>query len=554
MKKRLFNSKRKLLSLIALGVLLAFIISSGILAFFTHEDIKKEFDMYANGLLNDIDGYHMDYSNPEECASPESFFNTISKSKLYRHPTAIALYDRDGELLYTNGTLLSFRDDKGEMCICFLDDYISKSDLNKLFELEERASTNYIIPAKIRYWYDEKGRIVPVYCWFIDDEYYKVNIDEVPEDKKLKITFDVEDRADAIEIDVATLITSEIFVYEREWKDNELYKNKYYQLLELAQSEELRKKAYESFKQALYNDGANIRSFEVGNSKGSQYHGYQNLTIAYEHYFAVYATYYNPVIEVWDECGDWIQILALNFFLFGAIVIFATSKYYDKTKAFEESKNAFISAMTHEMKTPIAIIQNQCECVLENIAPEKNEEYLKSIYDETQKMDKLVTDMLQYNRIATNGNVNIEKCNLSDIVKAEVEKYKKQFELHEKNVTLNLKETAIVKCDRNLISLVVANMLSNTIKHTANGGEVIVTVKDGVEGYKVSVYNSGSTVPENEKDKIWSVLYKTDKSRTDRDKSSGVGLAVSAKILDLHKARYGCMNVNDGVEFYFNIK
>ena len=53
-------------------------------------------------------------------------------------------------------------------------------------------------------------------------------------------------------------------------------------------------------------------------------------------------------------------------------------------------------------------------------------------------MDKLVTDMLQYNRIATNGNVNIEKCNLSDIVKAEVEKYKKQFELHEKNITLNI--------------------------------------------------------------------------------------------------------------------
>jgi signal transduction histidine kinase len=206
------------------------------------------------------------------------------------------------------------------------------------------------------------------------------------------------------------------------------------------------------------------------------------------------------------------------------------------------------------MKTPIAIIQNQCECVLENIAPEKNEEYLKSIYDETEKMNKLVTDMLQYNRIAQSNELNKEKCNLSDIVKEEIGKYKKQFELHEKSVTLNIKETAIVKCDRNLISLVVANMLSNTIKHTANGGEVIVTVKDGVEGYKVSVYNSGSTVPENEKDKIWSVLYKTDKSRTQRDKSSGVGLAVSAKILDLHKANYGCENVKDGVKFYFSIR
>ena len=156
--------------------------------------------------------------------------------------------------------------------------------------------------------------------------------------------------------------------------------------------------------------------------------------------------------------------------------------------------------------------------------------------------------------ITAHSTINIEKFNLSDIVKEETEKYKKQFELHGKSLVLNIKETAIVKCDPDLIALVVDNILSNTIKHTENGGEVIVTVKDNIEGYKVIVYNSGSTVPEDEKDKIWSVLYKTDKSRTDRDKSSGVGLAVSAKILDMHKANYGCANIKDGVEFYFNIK
>ena len=97
-------------------------------------------------------------------------------------------------------------------------------------------------------------------------------------------------------------------------------------------------------------------------------------------------------------------------------------------------------------------------------------------------------------------------------------------------------------------------MLSNTIKHSQNGGEVIITVKDGMDGYKVAIYNSGSNIQEEEKNKIWSVLYKTDKSRTDREKSSGVGLAVSAKILELHKANYGCENSKDGVTFYFTIK
>ncbi len=551
MKKKLFNSKRKLLSLIALAVLLAFVISSSILACIAYDEIKFDFDKYTSNLLNNIDGYYKDYSNPEECLSPEHFLDIISNHQLYRYPTAIALYNKNGEFIHANGTLLTFRNEDEDRCICFLDEYISDVDYDRLLEFTNEATGKYVLPINIKYYYDEKGNIVPVYCLFVHYDCYNMQFDEIPDNKKLEITFDVDKVTEVKEVGEATMNSLKMgAVY---WMDTELYIGKYHQLIEKVKSEELRKTAFESFSNCIDDEG-NVSSHSVSRTKDFHCYVYANLVIANEPYFAVYASYYNPFIEVWDECGEWIQILALNFLVFGAIIIFATSKYYDKNKTFEESKLAFISAMTHEMKTPIAIIQNQCECVLENIAPEKNEEYLKSIYDETQKMDKLVTDMLQYNRIATNGNVNVEKCNLSDIVKEETEKYKKQFELHEKNVTLNIKENAIVKCDKNLISLVVDNMLSNTIKHTENGGEVIVTVKDGVEGYKVSVYNSGSTMPENEKDKIWSVLYKTDKSRTDRDKSSGVGLAVSAKILDSHKANYGCLNVNNGVEFYFTIK
>ena len=102
MKKRLFNSKRKLLSLIALGVLLAFVISSGILAFITYDEIRLDFDKYTSRMLDNIDGYYMDYSNPEECHSPEHFLDIISGHQLYRYPTAIALYDRNGKLLAYN--------------------------------------------------------------------------------------------------------------------------------------------------------------------------------------------------------------------------------------------------------------------------------------------------------------------------------------------------------------------------------------------------------------------------------------------------------------------
>jgi signal transduction histidine kinase len=169
-------------------------------------------------------------------------------------------------------------------------------------------------------------------------------------------------------------------------------------------------------------------------------------------------------------------------------------------------------------------------------------------------MNKLVGDMLQYNRISQISILDLEKTDLGELVLSETEKYKKHFEMHKKQVSVDIETNKKVKCDRTLISLVIDNFLSNAVKHTEDGGEIKVTVKNGVEGVKVLVFNSGSQIPEADKNKIWSVLYKTDKSRTDRDKSSGVGLAVSAKILDMHKANYGCANVKDGVEFYFNIK
>ncbi len=554
MKKRLFNSKRKLLSLIALGVLLAFVISSGILAFFTHEDINWDFKVYCGNALDYNNGLYFDSDIESFVIDTEDYLNLVS-ANFDEYPTGFALYDKNGDLVLTNGTVISFLGAEGKE-YCFLDNYLTETEFRKIVEfanLDWGGKHSPIEIKEFRYSYDEAGKVVPIYCLFVtyDNPMYE-NIEDMPDDKKLEMFFDEKFVGEERTVEGNRIAFR--FYENKNQLTKEIYKKKYRKLIELVKSEEYRNTAYESFCSSLNDDKTKVGDYTCAYGYGNNYWKNGSLEIDGELYFYVFASYYNPFIEVWDECGEWIQILAFNFVIFGAIIIFVTSKYYDKKKAFEESKNAFISAMTHEMKTPIAIIQNQCECVLENIAPEKNEEYLKSIYDETQKMDKLVTDMLQYNRIATNGNVNVEKCNLSDIVKEETEKYKKQFELHGKTVVLNIKESAIVKCDRSLIALVIDNMLSNTIKHTENGGEVKISLTENSGETKVSVYNSGSQIPENEKDKIWSVLYKTDKSRTERDKSSGVGLAVSAKILDLHKARYGCVNVNDGVEFYFTIK
>ena len=86
------------------------------------------------------------------------------------------------------------------------------------------------------------------------------------------------------------------------------------------------------------------------------------------------------------------------------------------------------SAVAHELKTPLAVIQNQCECILENVAPEKNMDYTRSVYNETKQMNRLIVSFLQYNRLQKIQHLEKVKCDMREIVQEEIEKYEDLFE------------------------------------------------------------------------------------------------------------------------------
>ena len=231
------------------------------------------------------------------------------------------------------------------------------------------------------------------------------------------------------------------------------------------------------------------------------------------------------------------------------------SLYYDKKKRLEEAKNTLTSATAHELKTPISIIQNQCECIMENIAPEKNEEYIQSIYKESQRMNKIVGDFLQYNRLVQAEELVLKETDLAILISEEVTKYEELFKQNQKSVKVDLCENAIAKVNPEMIGLVINNFFSNAVKHSDVGGEIEIKLKRVHENklLKFSVYNSGSKIDDDLQGDIWEVLSKTDKSRTERGTSGGMGLAISSRILELHKFSYGCKNVKNGVEFWFFI-
>ena len=500
-------------------------------------------------------GYYMDnerigYSiSGDENITKDNFIVAYSDS-FFGFPFAMALYDSEGQLLHSNSTIISFNVD-GEEKHCYIEEYFNEAQKNEFNAMKEKGYLCDVIAVESLTYYEQNGVVVPVE---MVASFYDYKKESTTESKAYKFSeYNGETNTvkteDYEENNLAVLKPS--FYYTSPDNDYRMYNEC------LGQVSNINFGDYTcDYELSRFNvEDLSVAGYVTGTPDNQRFL-LKVVEIDGENYILAFKSRFNRFERAFHDSSCFTTVLTV-ILIFNVLMLVFPDKLlenYRERQSFEEIKTSFTSAMAHEMKTPIAIIQNQCECILENIAPENNNEYVSSIYDEATKMNKLVGDMLQYNRISQISILDLEKTDLGELVLNETEKYKKHFELHKKQVSVDIETNKKVKCDKTLIALVIDNFLSNAVKHTENGGEIKITVKNGVEGVKVLVFNSGSQIPEADKDKIWSVLYKTDKSRAERDKSSGVGLAVSAKILDLHKADYGCTNVENGVKFYFNIK
>ncbi|MDE6659603.1 MAG: HAMP domain-containing histidine kinase, partial [Eubacterium sp.] len=290
-----------------------------------------------------------------------------------------------------------------------------------------------------------------------------------------------------------------------------------------------------------------------GWSGSEEMYGTRYIDLVDGEYVLVISAVFHPVIETFQSQA-FKSVMIEQTTIFVIIYLMANISlitYFKKKNKLEDAKTAFTSAAAHELKTPLSVIENQCECIMENVAPEKNAEYINSIYTESLRMNKLVASLLQYNRLASADKIKMEKCKLDEIIDSEIEKYRTYFSTKDINLETEIYKNAQIKCNAELIALVIDNYLSNAIKHTPNGNTIRILLTKNNNSYRFSVYNEGKNIPNEYKDMLFNVLYKTDKSRNRDDNSSGMGLAICKEILDQHKYKYGYYNKRDGVEFYF---
>lgn len=228
-----------------------------------------------------------------------------------------------------------------------------------------------------------------------------------------------------------------------------------------------------------------------------------------------------------------------------------------KKEQIDEMRREFLSNVSHELKTPIALIQGYAEGLQEGISddPESMDFYCDVIRDEASKMDILVKKLLTLNQLEFgNDVVSMERF---DIV-ATIKNYIKSADIltKQKNATLHMAdyEPIYVWADEFKTEEVLMNYYSNAINHLAGDNVIEIKLEKHDDKVRVSVFNTGEPIPDDSIDHVWEKFYKVDKARTREYGGSGVGLSIVKAIMESMHQQYGVRNYDNGVEFWFELE
>lgn len=237
-------------------------------------------------------------------------------------------------------------------------------------------------------------------------------------------------------------------------------------------------------------------------------------------------------------------------------------KDIEEKSKIDEMRRSFISDVSHELKTPIALIQGYSEGLLENVNTDEESRkfYAEVIQDETNKMDKLVKQLLELMKLEYGKReFNDSKFNIVELEKEVVRKSKVMLE--EKNIQVEFEtpEEVNVIADDFYIEQVISNYLTNAIKNIKEvDNKKIIKIINSVDVEKskirVKVFNTGDNIPEEHMEKIWNRFYKVDESRNRNDGGTGIGLSFVKAVMNNYQNSYGVINRDDGVEFYFELQ
>lgn len=250
----------------------------------------------------------------------------------------------------------------------------------------------------------------------------------------------------------------------------------------------------------------------------------------------------------WLAAMDYMKYVYLAGFVMSLVctlkIIHVFRKTYDAQAILEETRRDFTNAMAHELKTPLGVIRNFAENLMEHNMEEKRDYYLAQIIGQTEEIDRLVVKMIEISRLDSDELIlKKEEVSFSGLVREQMARFGPM--VREKNIQAQYQEEGdfLVSGDREYLAGAVWNLLSNAVEYNIPDGRIVIKT----ERDRCVIENTAMPMAEDELLHAFDMLYTGDKSRSKKEGHMGMGLFLAKKILGLHGLGLTLENTGDGV-------
>lgn len=228
----------------------------------------------------------------------------------------------------------------------------------------------------------------------------------------------------------------------------------------------------------------------------------------------------------------------------------------EQKEKMEQMRTEFLGNVSHELKTPIALIQGYAEGLKEGVNddPESREFYCDVIMDEASKMNQMVKNLLTLNQLEFSSNdIEFERFDLTAVMRGVLQSMDILAQQDDVKLIFRQNDPVYVWADEFKIEQVIRNYVSNAFHHVSAEKVIEVKIVKSKDKAKVTVFNTGTPIPEDDLERIWEKFYKVDKAHTREYGGNGIGLSIVKAIMESLHQKYGVNNYDNGVEFWFEL-
>jgi signal transduction histidine kinase len=235
----------------------------------------------------------------------------------------------------------------------------------------------------------------------------------------------------------------------------------------------------------------------------------------------------------------------------------AISYMAEEISNLDDYQKKFVANISHDFRSPLTSIKGYAEAIMDGTIPtDMQDKYLNIIVDETERLNKLTSSLLELNRFdSRSALLDIVSFDINQVIKKTAESF--EGACRNKKITLNLVFSAMetyVDADIGKIQQVMYNLIDNAIKFSHNNSQIKLSTEEKGDKLFVSIKDYGIGIPRDSIKKVWDRFYKTDASRGKDKKGTGLGLSISKEIIQSHNENINVISTEGvGTEFIFSL-